>query len=128
MIEKAAARALYDALEVGELARALDARPGHWDLLLAADVFVYVGELQTTFAQARTALRPGGWLLFSVERGEASGFVLRQTGRYVRGEDYLRRLVEAGGFVLRAREEAVLRREQGADVHGWLYALQVPGG
>lgn len=124
MVEKAAQRGIYDALAVDDVVAALQARPQAWDVLVAADVFVYIGDLAPVLAAAQAALRPGGWLLFSVEQGETEGFVLREAGRYAHSAGYVRVLAGCRGFLVRSEQAAVLRQNLGVDVPGWLYLLQ----
>jgi len=124
MVDKARQRAIYDELVVGDVVTALQAAPRAWDLLLAADVFVYLGDLAPLFAAARQALCPGGRMLFSVEQG-GHGFVLREAGRYAHAASYVRAVAAEHGFDVLAEESAVLRQNLGVDVAGWLYALQV---
>lgn len=126
MVEKAAQRGIYDALSVDDVVAALLARPQAWDVLVAADVFVYIGDLAPVLAAAQAALRPGGWLLFSVEQGAAEGFALREAGRYAHSAGYVRALASRCGFAVRSEQAAVLRQNLGADVPGWLYLLQKP--
>lgn len=115
MLEKAAERGLYDGLHQAALQDCLAGATSAWGLLLAADVFVYVGALDDVFRQAAQALRPGGWLLFSVESlpdGEAPGFRLQPTGRYAHTTDYLHGLAARHGFVIELDEAIDLRRER----------------
>lgn len=124
MVDKARQRAVYDALAVGDVVQTLDQQMQRWDLLLAADVFVYLGDLAPVFIVAAQALRHGGRLLFSVEQGATEAYVLREAGRYAHSADYVRALANRHGFALLAEEAAVLRQNLGVDVPGWLYALQ----
>ncbi|WP_127477331.1 tetratricopeptide repeat protein [Sulfurivermis fontis] len=124
MLDKARERAIYDVLEVGEAVATLRALASPYDLLLAADVFVYLGDLAPVFAAARRALRRDGRLLFSVERGAVDTFVLCEAGRYAHGAGYVRALARQHGFVVLAEEAAVLRQNLGVDVPGWLFVLQ----
>lgn len=127
MIEKARERNLYDTLDVGDITASLHARNAAWDLVIAADVLVYLGDLREVFTACASALRPGGLFAFSVEAGDdIETFVLRQTGRYAHSGNYLRSLIAAAGLSEIARLDAVLRREQGQDVHGHLYLLRRP--
>ncbi|MFI4947886.1 MAG: tetratricopeptide repeat protein [Alphaproteobacteria bacterium] len=126
MIQKARARGIYDWLEVGELTAYLAGRPASFDLVLAADVFIYLGELAPVFAAAFAALRPGGILAFSVEAHEGDGFVLRRTRRYAHSRSYLRGLAAAHGLVDVRLSEAILRMNLGADVAGLLGVLRRP--
>ena len=81
MIDKAEARGIYNELQCGDVIEALKRDTPAWDLLLAADVLVYIGDLGDFMPAAASALRAGGWLLFSVEKSTQSGFVLGKAGR-----------------------------------------------
>jgi len=45
-------------------------------------VLVYFGDLRLPLDAAARALRPGGLLVFSTERGEDGGFSLEPSGRF----------------------------------------------
>lgn len=124
MLDKARARDLYDTLQCGEVLRALVAESDTWELILAADVFVYLGDLAAVLQAAARVLRPDGWLLFSVEQGEGRDFVLGKAGRYAHAIEYLQRLADEAGLTVRAVRGTVLRQDFGQDVQGWLLAMQ----
>jgi predicted TPR repeat methyltransferase len=127
MIEKARERNLYDTLDVGDITTSLRSKTAAWDLAIAADVFVYLGDLREVFTACASALRPGGMLAFSVEASdEGDAFVLRQTGRYAHSGSYIRSLAAAAGLSEVGNRVTVLRRESGQDVHGHLYLLRRP--
>lgn len=123
MIEAARAKGLYDALDVAELIAALAARPARYDAIVACDVIVYFGDLGPVFTAAHAALRPGGLLAFSAERGEGTGWRLLPEGRYAHAPAYVAATAATTGFALRAAEPAVLRTEAGADVTGIVTVL-----
>jgi predicted TPR repeat methyltransferase len=131
MLERARELGIYDALHCAEMTGFLLARPISADLIVAADVFVYAGDLAAVFAAARAALRPTGQLAFSVEvlgaggLPDAVGFALRPSGRYAHSEAYLRGLAAAHGFSVSALESCVLRKEDGADIAGLLAVMSV---
>ena len=56
--------ALDDRLGVGDLVATMNDNPAAFDLLTAADVFLYLGDLGPAFEAAKVALRPGGLLAF----------------------------------------------------------------
>jgi len=117
MLEKARERNIYDELVAGDLMDVLRQRPGDVDLILAADVFVYVGELTEVFAAAKAALRPGGIMAFSVEktRENEGDLVLRESRRFSHSRSYIERLVASVGMEFVELSEAVLRLD-GRDV------------
>jgi len=125
MIEKARERGLYDTLEVGDIVAALNSKTAAWDLAISTDVFIYVGALEGVFAACRTALRPGGFLAFSIEAGDDSEtFILRKTGRYAHASSYIRSLAAATGFQEIERRTVVLRKEALEDMQGYLFLLR----
>lgn len=130
MLEKAASLRLYDELVCADMGPWLDRQQAAFDLIVAADVFVYAGALDAVLAAARQALRPGGWLAFSVEQAEAAGAgegegaaqdcQLRASGRYAHAAAYLRRLAAEQGWQGCELQAATLRLDQGQPVAGWL--------
>jgi len=127
MVARARRRGIYDELSCEDLVATL-ARARDVDLVVAADVFIYVGALEATFAACATALRPGGVLAFSVEHTEREGFVLQPTLRYAHAETYIRGLAAAHGFVVDRTEPSVLRVDNGRPVHGQLFVLRLAVG
>ena len=62
--------------------RAMRERPSAFDLIVAADVLVYVGDLAPLFAAVETALTADGLFAFSVETYEGDGYRLEPTIRF----------------------------------------------
>lgn len=124
MVEKAAARKLYDHLEVAEIVAYLGPRTGRYDLLLAADVLAYFGRLDEVFIAAHAALLPGGLFVATVEQHAGAGFVGGKSGRFAHGDAYLRQQAEAAGFTLLSLAQAALRQEDGKPVNGLVFALR----
>jgi predicted TPR repeat methyltransferase len=126
MVAKARERSVYDKLTVGDVLPALREAREAFDLILAADVFVYVGDLDPIFQAVRTALRPGGGFAFSVEAHQGDGFVLRSTGRFAHAADYLRSLARASGLEERFFSQDVLRTQHHQPVQGYLAVFVRP--
>ncbi len=124
MIALARERNVYTELVEQEIHTWLAATPdGTFDLVIAADLFIYVGKLESLMAHAHRILRTGGTLAFSVERVDDDvDCVLRTTGRYAHSRAYIERLARNRFAILRA-EATTLRHESGAPVSGLLYLL-----
>lgn len=118
MLDKAAERCLYDELTCADLTGYLSGREGAYDLAVAADVFVYIGDLAPVFRAVHAALRPGGRFCFSVEAGDGADYVLRPSNRYAHAPDYLQRLAAATGFTVLASQAIEARQENGAPIGG----------
>lgn len=126
MVEKAAAKAIYHDLVVADAVAFLRKTEAVFDLVTAADVFVYVGTLDEIFAALVPRLAPGGIFAFSVERAEAGDVLLRDSLRYAHGEDYLHRLAAAAGLVPRLAARETLRLDRGAPIEGIVMLLEKP--
>lgn len=127
MIDKARERGIYDQLIVGDLLEFLAAtESGQFDLIAAADVFNYVGNLLSVFEHAARILESGGWFVFSIEAAQekAGDFILDKTGRYQHSKSYIERLREQFGFIETSFTETCLRKEEGRPVAGYLYLLK----
>ena len=126
MIGKARARGGYDELVVEELCAFMSSRPGSFDVVISADTLVYFGALEEPLRGARSCLRDGGLLIFTVEHWDHGGdsgssessYRLETHGRYGHSEGYVRSVLKAAGFGGISIERGVLRRERGSDVMG----------
>lgn len=126
MLERAASRGVYDQLIRSDVTAALFQRPAAVDLVLAADVFIYVGDLAPVFQAAAVALRPGGLLAFTLEVTEAADFKLEPSRRYAHWIDYVRRVAVAAGLTERSASAAFLRAGETAPVRGAVVVLSKP--
>lgn len=124
MLEKARQRQIYDKLVCSDLAPFLQTHDKAFDLVVAADVFVYLGDLAAVFGGVRRALRDGGLFCFSVEGVDTGDFVLRSTLRYAHSADYLRRLAGQHGFTIEALDSHVIRRDAGTNIRGYLAVMR----
>lgn len=123
MIEIARQRGVYDELHVEDLTATLRRAAADADLVVAADVFIYVGALDEVFRAAAGALRPGGMFAFSTERCDGDGYRLLPSSRYAHGDGHVRGLAQRHGFAVRQARDTVLRIDHGEPVPGVLYLL-----
>ncbi|MDB5414666.1 MAG: hypothetical protein JWR10_3001 [Rubritepida sp.] len=122
MLEQARARRIYDALHEADLLDFLPPHANGFDLIAAADVLNYLGDLAPVLRAIYAALRAGGTAVFSLEAGEAE-VALGEGLRYRHNAAHAASLAVQAGFTVAARQEAVLRREKGADVAGVLFRV-----
>ena len=125
MIEKARARGIYDHLQVVDLETALSSSGPQYDLILAADTLVYLGDLTTVFQAAPARLHPDGYFLFTVERADGGGFELGPKRRWRHSEAYLRSLAQHTGFTVAGLVAAMPRCEANQPVEGFAAALKI---
>lgn len=128
MVKVAKRRNLYDRLVVGDLAVSLEGLDEVHDLILAADVFVYVGELKKVFKLCSIALKKSGLFAFTVEaaKDEAADYVLQSTGRYAHSIHYLNELAQSSGLEVKIMRDAVLRIDRGGPINGYTVVLRRP--
>src|SRR5580658_8978613 len=119
MIAQATAKGLYDRLDCAALADFLAAAgAAQYQLVIAADVFVYVNDLAPILAGVARRLAPDGLLAFTVETHSDDGVKLLPTLRFAYSERYLRSVVAEAGLTLVALSEAAIRTEKGVPVDG----------
>jgi len=123
MIEKARTRQIYDHLDVRDLEAALTAPGPHYDLILAADTLVYLGDLEAVFRATHARLHEDGYFLFTVEKAQGEGFELGPKRRWRHSEAYLRALAQTFGFTVAGLVAAAPRREANQPVEGFAVAL-----
>jgi predicted TPR repeat methyltransferase len=126
MIECARARDIYNELSVADLETALAQKGAFYDLILAADTLVYIGDLAVTFRGANQRLKPGGFLLATFEKKDDPGYELGPKRRYRHSEHYLRREAERSGLEIMGLLRCTPRTDANEPIEGWAAALQRP--
>ena len=128
MVERARARGVYDALQVADITDFLRASHEALDLVLAADVFIYVGALEPVFDALVPRLRPGALLAFTIEEAvdDTAALVLGPDLRYAHAIGAVEDLARQHGLQVRSRHRAPLRQDQRQPVWGRYVVLQRP--
>jgi predicted TPR repeat methyltransferase len=130
MLAKARSLGAYDELLQAEIVEHLHdaaARGSMHDLVVAADVFIYVGELAGVFAGVEAVTRPGAILAFSVEPDDepsSPGVRLLPSLRYAHAPGYLRALAAQHGFEVIAMDREPIRVEQARPIDGLYVVLK----
>ena len=124
MIEAARARGIYRELILGDLESELARLGPQYDLILAADSMVYLGDLSACFSGVVKRLAPNGHFAFTVEAADDAGWELTPNNRFCHSEQYLRAEAAACGLDIIALERCTIRDEHTVPVPGFAVALR----
>lgn len=125
MVAKSRALGVYDHLHAQDLVAFLEQTTEQADLVLAADVFIYVGQLEAVFDALSPRVRRGGWLAFTVEEADPGFQVqLHSSLRYAHALDYLQQLTALHGWQWAHVHRAPLRLDQAQPLMGAYVYLQ----
>ena len=126
MIEAARARGIYRNLILADLESEL-ANPGpRYDVVLAADSLIYLGDLSLCFSGVWRRLDAGGWFLFTTEAADGDGWELPATSRFRHSQPYLRNEAARCAMEFVGIEDCTIRHEYGVPVAGFAVALRKP--
>lgn len=123
MIELARGKGVYETLEVGDAVDRLGSMARPFDLFIATDMVVYVGDLQPLFQAVKARAKPDFRFAFSTESHDGEGFVLRESGRYAHGRRYIEDLARCHDLAVLHRESAGIRKEEDAWIMGDVFVL-----
>ncbi|NKK74275.1 methyltransferase domain-containing protein [Rhizobium sophorae] len=134
MLAKAAEKHVYDSLAQADLWLApdlsglfADAARHRADLVTAADVLMYLGNLESVFAIVGDLAASGADIAFSVEdAGDGERFHLAPSLRYAHSENYVRMLLARHGLEILKTVKSVIRKDGGKPVSGILFLAQKP--
>ncbi len=125
MLEQAGKLCVYRQLIHADLPSYLASADEKTDLIVAADVFIYVGELAPIFQAARRLLEPGGCFAFTVELpSNGEDLQLLPSLRYAHSETYIRQLANTFGFEISDCFAAPIREDQGRPIQGMYFHLR----
>jgi predicted TPR repeat methyltransferase len=123
MLEMARRRAVYDAVACEELTAFLRRSESQFDLIVAADVLIYFGDLAPIFSGAASALRSGGILAVSTESGSNTGYRLQPSGRFAHAVEYVRSCA-GNNFEELAFIETTIRLDASGRLPGNIFIFQ----
>lgn len=102
MLIRAKAKQVYDEIAEKELTSFLNEQQADaFDLVTAAEVLNYIGDLEPVFAAISRSLKSGGAFIGTfeiLEDDDSTGYRLTPTGRYEHREDYVLSLAEQSGL------------------------------
>ncbi|MEP0201265.1 MAG: tetratricopeptide repeat protein [Halioglobus sp.] len=127
MLETAKEKGLYANLVNENAVSWLSNQTQIFDLFLATDVLIYVGNLEPLFQAVRSRSHSSSRFAVTTENLHEQGdgdIKLLRTGRYAHSEAYVIRAAQACGFTIEARKHAPLRKEKGQWLEGGYYILR----
>lgn len=124
MLDEAAEKGVYDRLDKSDI-QTLSVVEGQYDLIVAADVFIYIGALERVIGWCAASLTPGGTLVFTVELGEGRDVALQPSRRFTHSRGYIADLMQSAGFTADLRD-VVLRRDRGDEVRALCVTARLP--
>ena len=123
MVAKAKELDIYDSLMVGDIVEKLDSSKEKYDLFVALDVFVYIGEPTSIFNAVKRCSNKNSLFIFSIETQEDEGYSLLKSSRYAHSDSYILD-VASNGFSLVDSQNVQLRKEGNDWVNGKIYILK----
>ena len=123
MISEAEKLDIYDKLLVGDIVEELSLMEDKFDLLIALDVLIYVGDVKSIFQAVRKRCKIDSLFVFSVEIQDESGYSLLKSSRYAHSGKYIMDQA-AELFKLVDSKDLRLRKEGNNWINGKVFVFQ----
>ena len=123
MIAKAQIKGIYDNIYHDDVVAYLGKYKKKFDLFIAADVFIYVGNLDKIFSIISSKSNSGANFCFSVEKSNNEDFKLLKSARYSHSKEYIKRLALKYNFSICDYKETEIRFELNSSLTGYIYVL-----
>ena len=127
MLEIAKKKEVYDVIENIDINKYLNNDLEKYDLFIATDVLIYIGDLSQLFSNISGASKSGAVFLFSTESTNTNDYLLTNQGRYAHSDKYVNQLARLHQFTILNVENTILRTEEGKGVDGQLFILKYLG-
>jgi len=128
MIAKARLLNAYDELITCDMETALRQKQHYYNIIIAGDVFVYCGALESIFQLTQNALQANGLFAFTCEvledNHQQATYLLQTSGRYCHATSYIHHLSYQFNFSIVVEQGILLREQEGLRVEGKLFILQ----
>lgn len=121
MLEIAERKKIYDDLILSEVNYFLSKETRFFDLIIALDVFIYIGSLEELFVNIYKISSKDTVFVFSTEDLVKGEFKLNASGRYSHSLNYIKGLLEKNNFELLSYKKDNLRKEKNKYLKGCFY-------
>ena len=95
----------------------------NYNLLIFADVFIYVGELKKIFQLIKSKNKIYGSLVFTIELNENKDYFLEKSGRFSHSQKYIENLASMNSFKISHFQQIKLRKESEEFIKGALVII-----
>ena len=123
MVAKARGLDVYDSLIVGDIVETLSTSTEKYDLFIALDVLIYIGDAKSIFNTVRNCCNKNAFFIFSVETQAEDGYSLLKSARYAHSENYILNNT-SDGFKVVDSQDVRLRKEGNSWIDGKIFILQ----
>lgn len=125
MLDKARMRKCYSDLYPLDITEFVMGSDRSFDILVAADVLPYIGNLEPFFHAARNVMSKESLFSFTLEKDDkVPAFTLNPNGRFAHAASYIRTLIEQQGYDIVVEEDVLLRFEMGSAVKGMFFVVK----
>lgn len=125
MINKSREKGIYHDLYNCDIAKYLESSLSKYDLVIAADVFIYIGNITDLIKNIYARQNDGGYFIFSIETSSKHDtFNLRDTGRYSHNTDHIKKLLDDASYKIVTSAPTIVRNEKGSGISGTIYLCQ----
>ena len=123
MVAKTRELDVYDRLIEGDVVDILSSSKEKYDLFIALDVFIYIGELTKMFKTVRQCCNKNALFIFSIEAQEEDGYSLLKSARYSHSESYILKTASVAFKVIYS-QKVNLRKEKEGWIKGKIFIMQ----
>lgn len=126
MLKQAALKKCYNHLINKDIIEFMNGRKKTFDLIVAADVLTYFGELDSFFAAVQSSLKKNGLILFTVSHNTYNNddYFLHVSGRFLHNKNYVEKGLRSHGFTVEKLRQGKLRNEGEKEVCGFVIAAR----
>ena len=114
---------VYRTVFEGDVVSALEHIQQPYDLIIAADVFVYIGDLAPLLSAAKLALAKSGLFAFTIQSCDGNSFKLGDDLRYHHSATYIGKIAALAGLTITSLEPCITRHDAGKPALGFVVVL-----
>ncbi len=123
MLDKARLLGCYETLVEAEVVGFLTSTTQRYDLVVAADMLIYFGDLSAVFEGVARVLESRGLFALSLETSDDKTIDHLSSGRFAHSLAYVDRLAAATGFTVLEMRRTLIRLEANVGAPGALMLL-----
>tara|TARA_B100000902_G_scaffold199643_1_gene190300 strand:+ start:67 stop:1785 length:1719 start_codon:yes stop_codon:yes gene_type:complete len=123
MLNKAKQRSIYTKLICTDIINFLKNTKQKYEIIMAADVLIYLGDLNQLFKFVRNVMFNNARFIFSTEETKKGEYMINQNGRFSHSHYYITKISQKYELIIETYQDIKIRKEDNKWVNGKIFTV-----
>ncbi len=123
MLNKANQKSIYTQLICTDIINFLKYTKQKYEIIIAADVLIYLGDLNELFKFVHNVMLCNARFIFSIEETKKGEYMINQNGRFSHTLSYITKISQKNNLMIETYQDLKIRKENNKWIYGKIFTV-----